>query len=97
MKRIVASGPGRVEIRDGDVYLDGQVQQKTLAQLREVRILVHDDRYRSPLANRWQPAHSDSPWKPTSTGYVAEPATDPSLASRLARLHAVDLLAPWSA
>jgi signal peptidase I len=78
VKRIVASGPGRVEIRDGDVYLNGQVQQKTLAQLREVHILVHDDRYRSPRANRWQPTHSDSRWKPTSTGYVTAPTTDPA-------------------
>ncbi len=73
VKRIVAGGPGRVEIRDGDVYLDGQIQQKTLAQLREVRILVHDDRYRSPLANRWLPAQADTCWQPTRTGYTAQP------------------------
>jgi hypothetical protein len=78
VKRIVAGGPGRVEIRDGDVYLNGRIQQKDLAQLREVRVLVHDDRYRSPLANRWQPRQPDSSWRSTRTGYVTESISDPA-------------------
>jgi signal peptidase I len=73
----VAGGPGQIEIRDGDVYLDGRIQQKTLNQLREVRILVHDDQYRSPRANRWLPAQSNSRWQPTSAGYVAQAAPKP--------------------
>jgi signal peptidase I len=76
VKRIVAGGPGRVEIRDGDVYFNGAIQQKNLAQLRELRILVHDDNYRSPLANRWQPIHATSRWKPTPTGYVTASASE---------------------
>ena len=74
VKRIVAGGPGRVELRDGDVYLNGRIQQKNLDQLRALRVLVHDDHYRSPLANRWQPAQATSRWKPTRTGYVAAAA-----------------------
>ena len=65
VKRIVASGPGRVVIHDGDVYLNGHIQQKNLANSAHLRILVHDDNYRSPLANRWQSAQSTSRWKPT--------------------------------
>jgi signal peptidase I len=76
VKRCVARGPGQVEIRDGDVYVNGRIQQKTLAQLRDSRVLVHDDRHRSPLANRWQPRQCASQWKPVSTGY--ESATDPT-------------------
>jgi signal peptidase I len=71
VKRIVAGGPGRVAIRDGDIYLNDRIQQKNLAQIRELRILVHDDQYRCSLANRWQPRQSPSCWKPTRTGYRA--------------------------
>ena len=35
---------------------------------------MHDDHFRSPLANRWQPAQSTSRWKPSSTGYATDPA-----------------------
>ncbi|NLX53574.1 MAG: hypothetical protein GXY58_00495 [Planctomycetaceae bacterium] len=79
VKRLVARGPGRVAIRDGDVYLNHQIQRKSLAQLRDVRILVHDDTYRAPQADRWQPARPDAAWKATSTGYVFVPATRPDL------------------
>ena len=93
VKRIVAAGPGRVAIQDGDVYLNGRIQQKNLAQLRELRILVHDDHFRSPLANRWQPAQSTSRWKPTSTGYAADLRVRSGSVHGLARLRAMDLLA----
>jgi hypothetical protein len=78
VKRTVATGPGRVAIQDGDVYLNGRIQQKNLAQLRELRVLVHDDHFRSPLANRWQPAQSTSRWKPCSTGYATDPPSEPA-------------------
>ena len=74
VKRIVAAGNGTVEIRDGDVYLDGLIQQKSLAQLRQVRILVHDDRFRPSLdpkpPPRWRPTEASSGWQTTETGYA---------------------------
>jgi len=73
VKRLVAAGPGRLEIRDGDVFVDGHIRQKSLAQLRELRLLVHDDRYRSPLGNRWQPGADDSHWTTTPAGYAYSP------------------------
>jgi hypothetical protein len=73
VKRIVACGGGQVQIRDGDVFVDGQVQQKNLDQLRSMRVLVHDDRYRpassEPLPNRWQGATRGSRWQVTPAGY----------------------------
>jgi hypothetical protein len=73
VKRIVAGGEGRVAIRDGNIYVDGQIQRKNLAQLRNVRILVHDDRHRPSFEStgppRWRGAHNATRWEPTTSGY----------------------------
>ncbi len=73
VKRLVARGSGRLEIRDGDIFVDGQIQQKTLDQLRQMCILVHDDRFRpirtAGLPARWHGAKADSRWHATPTGY----------------------------
>ena len=73
IKRLVARGAGRFEIRDGDVFVDGKLQQKTLDQLRPVAVLVHDDRYRPTytqgLPDRWRGRRPDSQWRATSSGY----------------------------
>ncbi len=82
VKRIVAGGGGRVEIRDGDVLIDGKIQRKTLAQLRELCILVHDDHFRpsraATLPARWQAASSNSLWHTTESGYVFTAGTSPA-------------------
>ena len=82
VKRIVAGGGGRVEIRDGDVLVDGKIQRKTLAQLRELCILVHDDHFRpsrdATLPARWQGASSNSPWHCTESGYEFTAGTAPA-------------------
>ncbi|MFW6169608.1 MAG: hypothetical protein ACODAD_03895 [Planctomycetota bacterium] len=73
IKRVVAKGEGRVEVQDGEVFLDGRIQRKTLDQFRQVGILVHDDRYRPTqsigLPDRWRAAQPDSPWRCTASGY----------------------------
>ncbi|MGM0487407.1 MAG: S26 family signal peptidase [Planctomycetota bacterium] len=73
IKRVVAKGEGRVGIQDGEVFLDGRIQRKTLAQFRQLRLLVHDDRYRPTqtkgLPDRWRAAEPDSPWRATDSGY----------------------------
>lgn len=81
VKRAVAGAAGCVEIRDGDIYLDGCIQQKSCDQFRALAILVHDDQYRSPRGNRWLPATAASRWKATSDGYTASPpsATDSAI------------------
>ncbi|MCU0958733.1 MAG: S26 family signal peptidase [Pirellulaceae bacterium] len=69
VKRLVARGPGRVWIRDGDVYVDDHVQQKELTQLRAVRVIVHDDRFRAAGPPRWQARDATSLWRRTPRGY----------------------------
>jgi len=77
VKRIVALGTGCVSIRQGNVFLDNAIQQKTLNQLREVGLLVHDDRYRPPSRTdrpeRWQARAPHSGWKRTDDGYCRTP------------------------
>lgn len=73
VKRIVAAGDGQLGIRHGDIYVDGTIQRKTLEQLRSLRILVHDDRFRPTrtpnLPARWQPSRAGSRWQVTPSGY----------------------------
>jgi signal peptidase I len=58
VKRVVGLPGETVAIRRGDVYIDGRIQRKTLAQQRAVRILVHDADFRPTieptLPPRWQ-------------------------------------------
>jgi len=69
VKRIVGLPGETVEIRDGDVYIDGQIAHKTLKQQRAMAILVHDSVYRDPhLPPRWRPEGARSAWQPTTDG-----------------------------
>ncbi len=62
--------PGEtIEIKDGDIYADGQIQRKTLRQQRAVRILVHDDDY-TGAAPRWRPQDAGSNWTRQQGGLV---------------------------
>jgi signal peptidase I len=65
VKRIVGLPGESIEIRHGDVYVDGQIQRKNLAQQRALAILVHDVRFSSTTASipcRWLPEGSGSRW-----------------------------------
>lgn len=77
VKRLVAQGPGELEIRDGNVFVDNVIQQKSLQEFRQIRILVHDDRYRplrtSRLPDRWRGSQPDSHWVKTEAGYTCQP------------------------
>lgn len=55
VKRVVGLPGEQITLRDGDVYADGQIVRKELAELRKLAILVHDDRFRprSSLPPRW--------------------------------------------
>ena len=61
VKRVVGLPGERIEIKDGDVYANGQIQRKTLRQQRALRILVHDDDF-AGAAPRWRPQDAGSNW-----------------------------------
>jgi hypothetical protein len=67
VKRIAALPGEQLEIRGGDLYIDGQIVRKSITELREVRVLVHDHAFapqKTPdLPPRWQAANSPSKWE----------------------------------
>ncbi len=66
VKRVVGLPGESVEIRRGDVYVDGHIQRKTLQQQRAMAILVHDANYQPTLdptpPSRWSAAEAASQW-----------------------------------
>jgi len=79
IKRAVGLPGESVQIRHGDVYIDGKIHRKTLSQQRTMAILVHDVNYQ-PLVNpapppRWQGAGTDSQWGSSGRDF-AHPDTD---------------------
>lgn len=79
VKRIAGLSGEKIAIRDGDLYADGQIVRKSLAEFWQTAVLVHDDDHRpKSLANaeflRWRPAKAASRWQPTSGGYRFEPS-----------------------
>lgn len=66
VKRVVGLPGETVQIQDGDVYINGAIVRKTLAQQRVMAILVHDAahpaRLDPALPPRWQADSSRSQW-----------------------------------
>ncbi len=66
VKRVVGLPGERIEIRHGQVYVDGQIQRKTLAQQRAMAVLVHDADHPPTCAPtpppRWLAANASSRW-----------------------------------
>ena len=52
VKRVVALPGERVHVHDGDVYVNGDLARKTLAECREARVLVFEQRY-APQPGGW--------------------------------------------
>jgi len=66
LKRVVGLPGESVRIRDGDVYIDGEIRRKTLAQQRAVAVLVYDADH-PPLLDpavppRWQSKETAGQW-----------------------------------
>ena len=62
VKRVVGLPQERIEIRDGDVYCDGHILRKSIDQLRDVAICVHDQAHEPSQAGpqRWAAKESGS-------------------------------------
>ncbi len=71
-KRVVGLPGESVEIRHGDVYVDGRIARKTLAQQRALAVLVHDAQClsQSPaISSRWQHDAHKSHWSAVDGGF----------------------------
>jgi len=66
VKRLVGLPGETVELRHGDLYIDGRLERKTLRQQRATAVLVHDARWMAsalPEAQRpWQEADGRRRW-----------------------------------
>ncbi len=64
VKRVVGLPGESIEIRQGDVYVDGEIVRKNLAEQRALAVMVYDARFvsaREPQAPaRWRPEQADS-------------------------------------
>ncbi|QDU45341.1 signal peptidase I [Symmachiella dynata] len=68
VKRIVGLPGETIQIRDGDVYINGEIQRKTLDQQRQMRIAVFDNDYQPSATDRtwhprWRARSEQSPWR----------------------------------
>jgi signal peptidase I len=61
VKRIVGLPGETIQIIDGDVYANWQIQRKPLRQQRALRIMVHDDECPG-IEPRWYPREVGSNW-----------------------------------
>lgn len=77
VKRVVGLPGEHIEIRGGDIYADGRIQRKSLAQLRSLAILVHDSDFAVPadraLPPRWAAETAPSGWRLEHRAFVYEP------------------------
>jgi signal peptidase I len=91
VKRVVGLPGEVVEIRDGDLYVNGRLVRKSLAQLRSVAQLVHDNRYgsRHPAQQRWRPTNDSGGWQQVADGFHFRPV--PEVADHPAERPANDL------
>jgi len=80
-KRVVGLPGESVEIRDGDVYIDGEIVRKNLPQQQATSILVYDARHpphRFPqVPARWQPEANRSRWSQAGGRFVHPGSRDP--------------------
>lgn len=73
----VAGLPGEtIFVRDGDVYINGRIQQKSLSQQRAIRIPVYDQRFQATQPD-WIPRWlTDSGWSGRGDTFVFDQKPD---------------------
>ena len=59
-----------IELRHGDIYADGLIQQKSLAQQRAMAVVVYDSNHEpSRLPSRWLPDAAESNWRQSGSRF----------------------------
>ncbi len=78
IKRVAARPGERLEIRAGDLVVDGELVRKSWQELAQVRVLVHDNSFQpkksTGVPDRWLNAEGGSAWHAAMTGFHCEPA-----------------------
>lgn len=79
VKRVVGLPGESVEVRHGDVLIDGRIARKSLDAQRAMRILVYDNDFRPRDATRFprwvvrRDGPAPSAWRPEGPGFRREP------------------------
>jgi hypothetical protein len=68
VKRVVGLPGERIEFRHGDVFADGRRLRKSLSQLREIAILVHDHGYQPGSGENLPPRWRGKPGPSATSG-----------------------------
>ncbi len=81
VKRVIALPGEAVQIRDGDIYVGGEIQSKSYATQRGIRIPVYDHDFRPPADDpRWRPRwvieKPERGWKESSGAFHFSPAKE---------------------
>lgn len=82
VKRVVGLPGEAIELRHGDVFANGAMQRKNLAELRTIAVPVYDSRYeQDSSAARWQPDSVRSGWRRNGSryGYIAGAGNRPTI------------------
>ncbi|HET6881340.1 MAG TPA: S26 family signal peptidase [Pirellulales bacterium] len=75
VKRVVGLPGETIDLRHGDIYANGVIQRKTLAQQRAMAVMVYDSNHEpSGLPSRWLP-DAESSWR-QSGGRFWRPAAN---------------------
>ncbi len=70
VKRVVGLPGETIHVRDGDVYIDGRIQRKTMTAQRAIRIPVFDQQFQATGVN-WIPRWlTDPAWKIAAADFV---------------------------
>lgn len=70
VKRIVGLPGETIELRHGDVFANGGIQRKSLAQLRALAVPVYDSRHEpDSRRSRWLPDAAASGWRKAGSRY----------------------------
>ncbi len=83
VKRVVGLPGEAIQIRGGDLFIDGKIARKSLAELRAIRQLVYDNNFLPDDSDRFPRwvfrrgrtrLSTPSGWKAVGTGFVHEPS-----------------------
>jgi hypothetical protein len=75
VKRVVGLPGETIYVRDGDVYIDGRIQRKTMAEQRAIRIPVFDQQFQASGVN-WIPRWlTDPEWTRKDAAFAFNDAT----------------------
>lgn len=81
IKRVVGLPGETVELRGGDVWINGALARKTLAQQQAMAMVVHDSRFvpheTREVPARWKAMDADSAWVAAGDGSLAFSGTSP--------------------